>query len=74
MEQEAIYETYVEENSPLPLLKYFNFVVPESQDTVRIKSAIISCFEDHGMGEIIEKINFIGSDCASVSCGKKLVW
>lgn len=70
MEQEAIYVTFVDPDTLLPVLKFFNVVVPESQDAVGIKNAIISCFEQHGLADVIEKIVFIGSDGASVNCGK----
>ena len=54
----------------LPVIKFFNVVVPESQDAVGIKNVIVGCFDQHGLTYVIENIVFIGSDGASVNCGK----
>ena len=53
------------------MLKNFYFVLSESQDTLRIKNVI--SFKDSGLGDLIEKTVFTGSDGASVNCGKNII-
>ena len=69
-EHEVIYVNFVDPDTCLPVNKFFNAIVPESQDTVGIKNVILSCFEQHGLTNAIKKIVFISSDGASVNCGK----
>ena len=73
MEQEVIYVTFLDPDTCLPVIKFFSVIVPESQDAVGINNVIVSYFEQHRLTDVIEKIIFIGSDGASVNCGKTQV-
>ena len=71
-EQEVIYVIFVDPETNLPVMKFFEVAAPESsQDAVGLKETIISAFNEHGLESVVKKIVFLSSDGASVNCGSK---
>ena len=67
-EQEVVYLIYVDPDTNLPVMNFFEIVASEnSQDTPGLKEAIISAFSRHGLGSALKKMVFLTSDRASVN-------
>lgn len=71
-EQEVIFVIFVDPETNLPVMKFFEVAAPEnSQDAVGLKDSIISAFKRHDLESVIKKMVFLSSDGASVNSGSK---
>ena len=69
-EQEVIYVIYLDPDTNLPVMNFFEIIAPEnSQDPFGLKEVIIAAFSRHGLNSAFKKMVFLSSDGASVNSG-----
>ena len=69
-EQEIIYVIYVDPDTNLPVMNFFETAASEnSQDAPDLKEAIISAFSRDGLDSALKKMVFLSTDGASVNSG-----
>ena len=67
-EQELIYVIYVDPDTNLPVMNFFEIAAPEnSQDVPGLKEVIISAFSSHGLDSALKEMIFLSSDGALVN-------